>query len=62
MEGKSLSSLLWTRKRLMVREFPARVKIITDKVIAMLSRVLQSPILRNGKVLFWLCHSLAMFP
>ena len=46
----------------MVREFPARVKIITDKVIAMLSRVLQSPILRNGKVLFWLCHSLAMFP
>lgn len=45
----------------MVREFPARVKIIMDKVIAVLGTVLKSPVLRNGEFLFWLCHSLAMF-
>lgn len=61
MEGKSLSSLLWTGKRLTVSEFPARVKIIMDKVIAMLGTVLKSPVLRNGEFLFWLCHSLATF-
>lgn len=54
MEGKSLSPLFWTRKHLMGREFPLRVKLIPDEVIAMPrkwphSRVVEGPILRDAK-------------
>lgn len=54
LEGKSLSSLLWTRRQLMGYELPASVKIILDEVIAVPrkwrhSTAVKRPALRDGK-------------